>query len=645
MQLSVIIVNYNVKYFLEQCLCSVTKAVQNINAEIFVVDNNSTDNTRDFFLEKFTQANFIWNTENMGFSKANNIALQQAKGEYILFLNPDTIVPEDGFEKCISFFKSNPNAGALGVKMLDGSGNFLKESKRSYPSPLTSLYKLSGLSRLFPHSKTFSKYHLGNLNKNENNEVDVLAGAFLMVPKKVLDVVGSFDESFFMYGEDIDLSYRIQQAGFKNFYFPEVQMLHFKGESTKKGGLNYVRLFYSAMSIFAKKNYGSGKAAFFNFFIQIAIFIRAFFSACARFLKWVGMPAVDTAIILLSFWTIKLLWSTYIKKEVNYSPNMLIIAFPVFTSIFLVIAYFTGLYDNGFKQRRLNQSAIIAFLTLLAIYGLLPEDWRFSRGILVFGCVLAFILIAFVRWLLIKWKIIERAEKENHDQVIVVASQKEFEEVYLLLQTTGMKERILGRVSIGEIAEPNTIGSVIQIKYLLKKYPVKEIIFCEGTFSFKQMIQVISDLNKNIKIKIHSKGSASIVGSDSKNETGKFISTDKNFNLSGPVALRNKRFIDVIISLFFIITFPFHLFHKKPLQFFKNVFEVLLLRKTWVGYSAQNKNLPKLETGVITSTGLPSILNSLPPESLYACDEWYASDYTIWKDLKIIYKGYKILSS
>ena len=567
--LSVIIVNYNVKYFLEQCLCSVIKAIENIDAEIFVVDNNSTDHTREFFLDKFGPINFIWNTENVGFSRANNIALRQSKGEFILFLNPDTIVPEDGFTKCISFFRSNAQAGALGIKMLDGSGKFLKESKRSFPSPITSLYKLSGLSELFSHSKIFSKYHLGNLNENEINEVDVLAGAFLMVPEKVIDVVGSFDELFFMYGEDIDLSYRIQQAGFKNFYFPEVQMLHFKGESTKKGSLNYVRLFYSAMSKFAKKNYGSGKATLFNFFIQIAIFVRAFFSACARFLKWIGMPAIDTAIILLSFWTIKLCWSTYIKKEVNYSPNMFFVAFPVFTSIFLLVTYFTGLYDNGYQQRRLNQSALIAFLTLLSFYALLPETWRFSRGILVFGCLLAFIIIAVVRWLLIKWKIIERAE-EDHDQTIVVGSPKEFHEIFLLLQNAGMKERVLGRVSIGEIAEKDTIGSVIQLKYLLKNYPIKEIIFCEGKMLFKQMIQLISELPRNIKVKIHAAGATSIIGSDSKNMSGKIIAANKNTPLTTPLNIRNKRVVDVILSILFIATFPLHLMlQKKQGQFIK----------------------------------------------------------------------------
>jgi GT2 family glycosyltransferase len=183
LQLSVIIVNYNVKYFLEQCLCSVLKACKNIEAEIIVVDNNSTDGSREFLSPQFNSVKFIWNADNTGFAKANNQALQQASGTYILFLNPDTIVPEDCFTKCIHFFQSHSEAGALGIRMIDGTGKFLKESKRAFPSPLTSLYKLSGLTKLFPHSKTFARYHLGHLSEKETHEVDVLAGAYMMIPK------------------------------------------------------------------------------------------------------------------------------------------------------------------------------------------------------------------------------------------------------------------------------------------------------------------------------------------------------------------------------------------------------------------------------------------------------------------------------
>lgn len=291
MQLSVIIINYNVKYFLEQCLCSVYKACSNIDAEIIVFDNNSTDGSQQFFADRFSKVSFTWSQENLGFGRANNEALKLAGGEFVLFLNPDTIVPEDCFEKCLQQLSDQPAAGALGVKMLDGSGNYLKESKRAFPSPFTALYRLTGLAGLFPHSAVFARYYLGNLDKNKSNEIDVLAGAFMMVRKKVLDITGGFDEAFFMYGEDVDLSYRIQEAGFKNLYFPDTSILHFKGESTKKGSLNYVKMFYGAMSLFVKKHYSGGIADVYNIVIRLAIWSKAFLSGIKQFFSTPFKPA------------------------------------------------------------------------------------------------------------------------------------------------------------------------------------------------------------------------------------------------------------------------------------------------------------------------------------------------------------------
>lgn len=643
MQLSIIIVNYNVKYFLEQCLCSVIKAVNNIESEIFVVDNNSSDGSRQFFKDKFPFVKFIWNRENIGFSKANNIAVKQVLGKYILFLNPDTLVSEDCFEKCIDFFESHKDAGALGIKMLDGSGKFLKESKRSFPSPITSFYKLSGLSKLFPRSKIFSKYHLGDLDENQNHEVDVLAGAFMMVPKNIIDSIGSFDEDFFMYGEDIDLSYRIKAAGFKNFYFAGSSIIHFKGESTKRGGLNYVRLFYKAMSIFARKHYGN-RAAFFTALIQVGIVSRALLSAVKRFINWIGMAVIDGALILMSFWVVKMFWNLYIKRDVNYSPNLLSIAFPAFTFIFLVASYYSGLYDNGFKQKRLNHSTLIAFLVLLSIYALLPESLRFSRGILVFGSLTAFILMTLVRWWLVNLKVIEKDEKEEeHRQTFIVGTEKEFEKVNYIMQRAGMLERVLGRVDVNS-NEVNAIGNVNDLKKLLSSYSAKEIIFCEGYFSLKKIIEIMKYIPQNVRMKFHTANASGIIGSNSKSTSGKFISADRKINLSLPISKRNKNLVDVLISLFFIITFPIHFFiQKKAGNFFKNVFEVLFLKKTWVGYSVNEDILPKIKKGILTTTGLPAVLNTLPIESLTASDKWYATDYDVWEDVKMVWNGYRFL--
>jgi len=226
MKLSIIIVNYNVKYFLIQCLNSVLEAIENIDAEIFVVDNNSSDGSVEMLKEKFPMLRLIENQENVGFSKANNQAIREASGEYILLLNPDTLVESETFCKSIQFMDEHDDAGALGVKMLNGKGEFLPESKRGLPLPNVAFYKIFGLTKLFPKSKKFASYHLSCMDNNQIHSVEVLSGAFMMLRKSVLDKIGYLDEDYFMYGEDIDLSYRITQNGYINYYYPETKIIH-----------------------------------------------------------------------------------------------------------------------------------------------------------------------------------------------------------------------------------------------------------------------------------------------------------------------------------------------------------------------------------------------------------------------------------
>ncbi|MEI8058782.1 MAG: glycosyltransferase [Ferruginibacter sp.] len=646
MQLSIIIVNYNVKYFLEQCLCSVTKACQKLESEIIVVDNKSTDGSKEFLLTTFPSLTFIWNDENIGFAKANNQALAKAKGKYILFLNPDTIVPEDCFEKCLSFFSSHNNAGALGVKMIDGAGNFLKESKRAFPSPLTSLYKLTGVSKIFPHSKIFSKYHLGNLTANENHEVDVLAGAFMMVPLIVLKDVGSFDETFFMYGEDVDLSYRIQKAGYKNYYYSQTTIIHFKGESTKKGSLNYVRLFYSAMSLFVTKHYSGSRAGLFNILIQTGIFFRAIISAASKFLQIIGLPVLDAVIIFLSFWGTIFLWNTYIRNDVNYSPNLLIIALPIFTVIFLIASYYSGLYDEKYRQSQLNRATTTSALILLSSYALLPEDIRFSRGILVFGILMSFVLMSLLRKQLLYWNLLKGIDEDMEQrQTIVVASESDFTVISTLMNKVGMPERVLGRVTSNPTENKNTaIGTIQQLDQLIKMYPVKEIIFCADGFNFKEIIEIIQHLPRSVRNKFHATGSSSIVGSDDKDLGGQFVAAHNRYVIGNPVNKRNKNLLDILVAVIFLISLPFHLLiQKKPLHFLKNLFAVLFRKKTWVGYATNSILLPPIKPGVLTSTSLPNSVNSLPKESLQLSDEWYANSYAVSADINSIIRGYKYL--
>ena len=284
--LSVVIVNYNVEYFLEQCLNSVREASQKCATEIFVVDNNSNDGSVQMVQEKFPEVKLIVNKDNKGFSSANNQAIKEAKGKYILLLNPDTVVEELTFKKITDFMKNTPSCGGLGVRMVDGKGDFLPESKRGLPTPKVAFYKIFGLSALLPKSKEFGAYHLGYLNEYETNEIDILSGAFLCVSAEAIEKIGLLDETFFMYGEDIDFSYRITKGGYKNYYLPETTIIHYKGESTKKSSVNYVFVFYKAMVIFAQKHFSKNNATIFSAAIHLAIYFRASLAIFNRFIKF-----------------------------------------------------------------------------------------------------------------------------------------------------------------------------------------------------------------------------------------------------------------------------------------------------------------------------------------------------------------------
>jgi len=294
MDLSVIIVSYNVKYFLDLCLYSVRKASGGIECEIFVVDNNSSDGSVIMVSRNYPEVKLIANSENKGFSAANNQAIRLASGKYILLLNPDTIIGEETFKQCIRFMDDHPDAGATGVRMINGKGSFLPESKRALPEPATAFYKITGLSYLFPGSAKFNRYYLGNIDNNYTSRADVISGAFMFLRKEAVTAAGLLDEAFFMYGEDIDYSYRLLKKGFNNYYYPEAKIIHFKGESTKKEKMDFVINFYNAMLIFVMKHFNNGNLKRIIFPVRIAVFIRAGLSVIKMSVRRLFLPFYKT---------------------------------------------------------------------------------------------------------------------------------------------------------------------------------------------------------------------------------------------------------------------------------------------------------------------------------------------------------------
>ncbi len=277
MKLSVVIVNYNVKHYLEQCLNSVCKAVGNVpSAEVIVVDNASSDGSVEYIRERFPDINLIASDKNLGFARANNLAIRQSKGEYVLLLNPDTIVAENTFAHFVDFMDKHPDAGACGAYMLHTDGTFALESRRGLPTPFVAFCKMSGLTSLFPKSHIFGRYYMRYLNEREINPIEIVSGAYMFLRREALDKAGLLDEDFFMYGEDIDLSYRILKSGYQNYFVPS-PILHYKGESTEKSSYRYTHTFYQAMQLFFRKHY-SHYSIMVSLPISLAIWGRALFA-------------------------------------------------------------------------------------------------------------------------------------------------------------------------------------------------------------------------------------------------------------------------------------------------------------------------------------------------------------------------------
>lgn len=659
MKLSVIIVNYNVKYFLEQCLHSVLNASGKMETEVLVVDNNSVDGSMDMVSHKFPTVRCICNKENVGFSKANNQGIRQAKGEYILLLNPDTVVEEDTFEKTVAYMDQHSNAGALGVKMIDGSGRFLPESKRGLPTPSVAFFKISGLTALFPKSKVFGRYHLRYLDENEIHEVEVLAGAFMLIRATVLEKIGLLDEDFFMYGEDIDLSYRIVKSGYKNIYYPHTRIIHYKGESTRKTSVNYVLVFYNAMIIFARKHFSRQHASLFSFLIHGAIYLRASVALLSRFLKKMSLPILDATLLLGGMYFLKEYWSR--NMVVNYPEIFMLMAVPGYILIWIVSVYFSGGYEQPVRLPKIIRGIFSGTILILVIYALLPEIYRFSRALILLGAVWASIAMIVSRLVInmIGWKGFT-LESDNLKRLLIAGGSEEATRVLSLLKLSGSAHNFIGfatpeaTINNAASAKPPgefdnfTVGTIDNLKEIIEVYKIDEVIFCARDISSNQIIRYMSlETTEEVEFKIAPPESLFIIGSSSVDNPGELYVIDIN-SISRNLNRRNKRLFDMVFSLLCLVTVPVGLFtQREPRGFLQNIFRVLGGKSSWVGYhylseSGSGDNLPPIRPGVLTP--LDSLKNQhLDPSTINRLNGLYAKDYRVYADLNIIRLGFKNL--
>ncbi len=648
MELSVVIVNYNVRYFLEQCLHSVFKAIEGIEAEVFVVDNNSVDGSMAMVAERFPRAITIKNPKNLGFSRANNQAIRASKGRYVLLLNPDTVVEEDTFHKCLAHMDAHPDAGALGVKMIDGKGQFLPESKRALPTPLVSFYKMFGLTRLFPRSKVFGRYHLGHLNKDQNHEVEVLAGAFMFIRHEALDRAGMLDEAFFMYGEDIDLSYRITKAGYKNLYFSETTIIHYKGESTKKGSLNYVRIFYQAMIIFANKHFSQRMARSYSLLINLAIYFRAGLSVMKRFARKLYRPLLDAGLIFGGYTLALPLWEQVRFDIAGYYPPFFLQAVvPGYILIWLLSIYYAGGYDRPLKTLSFLKGHLIGTLIILVIYALLPLDWRFSRALIFMGSAWGMLSMLGLRLLgHLAGSADYRIDLNKQKRLLIVGHAEESRRVHELLLDTQIKPDVVGYVSPDtEEKGSEFIGKAEQIDEIAKVNRIDEIVFCSKDLSARSIIRIMTRFNGNSPdFKIAPPESLSVIGSNSIDTAGELYTIPVN-TIGKASNQRSKRLLDLVLGMALLLTFPLWiLFVRGHFKSLGNVIRVILGKRSWVGYmnldEGKLSELPPLRKGIL-HPGMGLRIDHQNPERVRKINMVYARDYSVINDLLIITRNFR----
>lgn len=648
MKLSIVIVNYNVRFFLEQCLISVQKALTSLEAEVFVVDNNSQDDSVAMVADKFPWVKLIANKDNPGFSKANNQAIRLAKGEYILLLNPDTVVEENTFVDTLAFMDAHPNAGGLGIKMIDGKGQYLPESKRGLPTPLVALYKISGLTALFPKSKRFARYYLGHLSAAENQEVEVLAGAFMLMRHAVLKEIGLLDEDFFMYGEDVDLSYRIIKGGYKNYYFAESSIIHYKGESTKKGSLNYVFIFYKAMVIFAEKHFGGSYAKLFSLVINLAIYLRAFLAIFRRIIDRIAKPAADAGVLAAGLFYIKHYWENNHRfiSGGEYPDELGQIAFPIYIVIWLLAVFVNGAYDKTLKLSQLFRGISLGTLLILVGYSLLPEEWRFSRAIIILGALWALVSLPLWRWVFSKVsgdKVFASAQSDK--RILLVGGAEELKRVNQLIKESQSRISFCGWVGVDTNLSESFLGSIGDLDDLVSLFEIDEVVFCSADVSAKDIFAAMAKLGKyDLEIKIAPPASQFIIGSNSIHSQGSWYTMDFNA-ISKPANRRAKRSFDFLLALVLFVGSPLlMLIIKKPLGFLNNVLSVLLGRKTWVAYAdhKDNHRLPKLKKGVLAiSVSLKA--DALNDNTIQQLNQLYAKDYRLESDAQLVWQNWSAL--
>jgi GT2 family glycosyltransferase len=653
MDISVVIVNYNVREFLNNALISLFKSLEGYSSEVFVVDNASDDGSVELVRNKFPQVHLIANPVNVGFAKANNQALARSTGRFLLLLNPDTLIQEDTFEKLIGFFESHSDAGMAGCKILNPDGTLQLPCRRSFPTPWTAFTKTFGLSTLFPKSKLFARYNLTYLDPDDTYEVDAVSGSFMMVTRETYDKIGGLDETFFMYGEDLDWCYRVQQSGKKVYYVPTTSIIHYKGESTKRSDIDELKVFYNAMRLFVRKHHAGSPV--FEWFIYSGIYVRKMLADSARVFKPAGVAVLDMLIVMLT-----ILAGEYYRKGALFTLPAY--AYPwtfiIPPGIIFVALLIYGVYTEHKLSVSRSFVAVLSGFTIIAATVAFEKDFAFSRIIMIISGGLSLMLIP-------GWRLILRmlgfAEKSSRTtlfgrRTIIVGVQQSGQDILRKLRAkVGGGYSVVGFIDIdrkrlGEkVMDVEILGSIETINRTVEQHHISEVIFSSDAVSYSTILSVIANnRNRFVNFRLVPNNLEVIIGKGSIDQLDQIPFIEIDYNIAKPGNRLVKRLFDILASLFFLISIaPFvyfiRIFSKNMLIGMKRTVSqlpsVLSGKKSLVGYSdGSKKNFYSGKPGL---TGLIQIQNEsvLTPEEREQYDLYYAKNQSLMLDLEIIVKS------
>ena len=683
---SIVIVNYNVKEYIVNLINSISEAASGLAVEIILVDNNSSDGSVEYLTQRFPDIQIIANKENVGFGKANNQGIAIAKGRYTLLLNPDTIIKKDTLEVMVSHMDNHPNTGASGCKLLNPDGTFAPESRRSVPTPLSALWKVLGLTSLFPRSKRFSDYYLGWMDEDEEGAIPVLSGAFMFYRTDVLKKLNGFDERFFMYGEDIDLSYRTTQLGYQIDYVPITSIIHYKGESTKKDNLDYVIMFNKAMYQFFEKHYSSGYSYLFKFVVKAGIVLRAVSSYLISTFRRISKPSVDllTLNILVVFFFL-------IRYQINpanlleeYQRSFLVIN-GLLSAFFLALGRYYELYGiHRYSVTSLVKAVLISFTGVVVVTFFL-RDFAFSRWILLFSALSSSVLLGafrFYRKNYSKYRFNSSGTIKPTRVLVVGISPKTIELLSLVRSRVDWNYEIVGLIVqngepwIDEVENVNIIGRTEHVPDLVRHHKVEQLIFLGNTVSSDEILNIMTQVRSDsVVFKIVPESMDFIIGKNNVEYFDTVPLVDVRLAYNIPWNIFIKRSLDIWLSGFLLMLFlPIFLIGGiitrirvgKPevieFQTNRSTYDTLSLWQPYESFLWPNRYLQLwyIFIGKISFVGAPIIKNrkDIPlyykpgltglrqinekrlfrEEEKQAFELHYVQNYSIWMDIDILFR-------